>query len=119
MPSVKVALENLPDGAEVEIPYLGSFENNTQTEVEQWKWDRFIEFSPTGQALPEGTDFYEVSTAKQREVTQAHQQEQEQQEPEQDHRDQQAAGTDTGTYAGLASAQGESTTEQDDTGLEA
>lgn len=72
MPSVKVDLDNLPKGTLVEVPYLGGFENGTTTEVDEDRWNTFRTLSPNGQALPEGTDTYEVSTAAQKEATEAH-----------------------------------------------
>lgn len=59
MPSVKVALDNLPKDAEVEVPYLGLFKNNTTTDVDQDAWDRYQANWP---GATEG-DSLEVSTA--------------------------------------------------------
>lgn len=70
MPSVKVALDNLADDAEVEIPYLGKFKNNSTTEVDQVKWDRYVTLQPGADQL-EGQDTLEVSTAQAAEQTEA------------------------------------------------
>lgn len=70
MPSVKVALDNLPDGATVEVPYLGYFKNGTTTEVDQNKWDRFVNHSPVGANFAE-EDTLELTTEKQKEDAEA------------------------------------------------
>lgn len=42
MPKVNVKYDNLPDGKEVEIPYLGVFKNNSTTEVSELSVKRFV-----------------------------------------------------------------------------
>lgn len=42
MASVKIALDNLPEDARIEVPYLGEFTNNTTTTVDDDRWDVFL-----------------------------------------------------------------------------
>lgn len=67
MPTVTINLENIPQGEMVEIPYLGYFENGVTTEVEQARWDRYVEYSGAAARFSEDSDSLEISTEQQRE----------------------------------------------------
>lgn len=72
MPTVKIGLENLAEDAVVEVPYLGYFKNNTTSEVDQDKWDRFVNYNPVGATFAEGEDTFELTTQKQNELSEQH-----------------------------------------------
>lgn len=46
MATVEVKYDNLPQGAKVEIPYLGVFENGSTAEVDENKWNRYLNNFP-------------------------------------------------------------------------
>jgi hypothetical protein len=70
MPTVKVNYDNLAEGAEVEVPYLGLFKNGSSTEVDQRKWDRFVNNWPGARDL-EG-DTLEVGTESAKKASESH-----------------------------------------------
>lgn len=53
MPSVEVNLPNVPQDADVSVPYLGKFKNGTTTEVDEAQWNRYLKHQPGAQD-PEG-----------------------------------------------------------------
>lgn len=71
MPQVKVAFDNIPEGQEVEVPYLGLFENGSTTEVDQDQWDRFVANAPGGERY-EDQDTLEVGTEAAQRATEEH-----------------------------------------------
>jgi hypothetical protein len=52
---ININLPNVPAGAKVEVPYLGSFKNGEPAEVSERKWKRFLKFQPGAKAL-EGSE---------------------------------------------------------------
>jgi hypothetical protein len=70
MPTVRVNYDNLKEGAKVEIPYLGVFENGSTTEVDQRKWDRFVANWPSAGSL-EG-DTLELGTESANKASESH-----------------------------------------------
>lgn len=70
--SVKVDYDNLPEGAEVEIPYLGLFENGSSREVEDERWERFLDLQPGAREQYEGETSVEFSTAAAQRLSEAH-----------------------------------------------
>jgi len=53
MASVEVNLPNVPQGANVSIPYLGRFKNGETTEVSERNWGRWLRNHP-GAREPQG-----------------------------------------------------------------
>lgn len=68
MPSVKIALDNLPDDAEVEVPFLGLFKNNTTTQIEDDRWQFFLQ-NAQGSERYENTDTVEISSSNAEQVS--------------------------------------------------
>jgi len=46
MATVEVKYDNLPQDAKVEVPYLGVFKNGSTTEVDERKWNRYLNNFP-------------------------------------------------------------------------
>lgn len=61
MATVKVSYDNLAEDAKVEVPYLGVFDNNSTTEVDSARWERFKRRNPQVEG-----DSIEFSTEQQK-----------------------------------------------------
>lgn len=70
--NVKVDYDNLPNGAEVEIPYLGLFENGSSREVDEGDWQRFLDLQPGARERYEDESSVEFSTAQAESRTEAY-----------------------------------------------
>lgn len=70
MASVEIKYDNLPKGAKVEVPYLGVFENGSTTEVDDSKWNRYLNNFPGAEQYRE-TGKLVLGTAEARKLSEA------------------------------------------------
>jgi len=54
MPNVEVNLPNIPEGADVSVPYLGKFKNGETSEVSDLRWGRYLRNQPGAKEVEDG-----------------------------------------------------------------